>query len=167
VRIPWAVTVALLVVGCADPVTEVFACYGVAPSLRRPGGELRVCARTLDGSRVLFGCDGSDLGGLVAERYTQGYVRNRADGVSLEIEADVPMGGTLVTAQQAADVPFVEGRIVDVALRIEEPCMGVSCAVGETCALGVCVATRIEPDCLPDHGTLSACPDGRVNRPCE
>jgi hypothetical protein len=152
--------------GCGgDEVTEIFVCYEVEPDLRMPDGELRICATATPDGRPLFGCDGSSIGRLDAMPQTQGYVRRRADGVRLELAADVP-GTGLVT--QSAAVPFQADRIVDVVLRIERACLSLVCPPGQTCGAGRCLPEAVDPTCLADHGgaARTGCTDPRVIPGC-
>ena len=152
--------------GCGgDSVTEIFVCYSVDPALSMPDGSLRVCATADPDGRVLFGCDGSEIGRLDAPLETQGFVRRRAEGIEVELSAEIPSMGTIA---QRAHVPFQAGRIVDLSLQIDPRCASVPCPAGQTCAAGACYGEDVDPACLTDHGSPArpGCTDPRVIPGC-
>lgn len=160
---------ALLVLASAscsgEDVTEVFACYSVDPALVVPGGSVGVCAVSQPDGRVLFGCDGSPIGGLDLGVQTQGYVQSRADALRIELSAEVPGTGSIT---QSVQVDFQPGRIVDVSLRIESACAMRVCPSGETCVGGTCLPVTINAACLATHGQPApeGCLDLRATRGC-
>jgi hypothetical protein len=167
----WLPPLALLIcAACGEiPVTEVFACYSVDPALATRNGSLRICAQTDDMARVLYGCDGSDIGSLTSGEISQGFVRSRAAGVLLRFEAQIEAtGGGTTTITQRAAVPFQDDRVVDVSLRIDAACEGTGCAAGLTCVAGTCFPDAVPAECLADHlgPSRPGCDDPRVTRGC-
>jgi hypothetical protein len=156
----------LVTSSCAgEDVTEVFACYSVDPALVVPGGSVSVCAVSEPDGRVLFGCDGSPIGGLDLGLQTQGYVRSRADALRIELAADVPGTGAI---RQTAQVEFQPDRVVDLSLRIESACAARVCPAAQTCVGGACLPEAINGECLATHGRPApeGCLDLRVTRGC-
>lgn len=152
-----------------EPVTEIYVCYSIDPAFTSSAGEVRICAQTDDGRRVLFGCDGSPVGRVSDGELSQGFVRERASGVFVELEADVTDPTGTYTIAQGARVPFQSDRVVGVSLHIEPACADHPCSFGETCAAGVCVPLPLDPACLADLGDRPrpGCSDPRVARGCD
>lgn len=162
--------VALFCGACApEPVTEILFCYSIDPAFTGSAGELRICAQTDDGRRVLFGCDGSPVGRVSDGELSQGFVQSRASGVLVRFEADVTDVTGTYTIAQGARVPFQPERVVGVSLYIEPACADHPCSFGETCAAGLCVPEAIDPSCLADHGDRPrpGCTDPRAVRGCD
>lgn len=164
------VSLALLGAACGpDPVTEILVCYSIDPAFTASGGDVRVCAQTDDGRRVLFGCDGSAVASVSDGELSQGFVKARAAGILVRLEADVTDVTGTYTITQGARVPFQADRIVEVSLRVEPACADHPCSFGETCVAGVCAPEAIDPSCLSDHGDppRPGCTDPRVARGCD
>lgn len=147
--------------------TEIFACYSIDEALVAPGTTAMLRAETLPTGRTLF--DGPLPG--IATGETQGFVQREADGVRLELTAQVPdpvIADRMVTVVQVVTVPFSEGRIIDVSLTIEEACLSTPCALGDTCVAGECRSEALAVRCLRRHGDEPSpdCDDLRGLRVC-
>jgi hypothetical protein len=164
-RAALSIALAALAAGCA-PVTEIFACYGVAPELNQPRGVLRVRAQALDGTLPLYE---SDIGTLLTTFASQGFVQERQDGIHITLEASIPETGGDRIVRQEARVTFQRDRIVEVSLLIEEACRTAFCGAETTCVGGVCLPLDIDPACLADRGGTPprSCTDERVRRGCD
>lgn len=159
----------LLLVSCGSgSVTEIFACYSIDPSLVSEDTVVRICVRDENGE-IVQGCGDARLSlantGVTA---SQGFVRGNAERLSFELEADVMIVGRVVTFSQTLDVPFVDGEIIDVSLRLDAVCADRLCDPGSTCVAGTCEAYEVGTRCLTPHGLppLPECTDPRLIAPC-
>jgi len=166
VAFPLALACTLVASGCEEtPMTEIFVCYRIDPTLSVVRTPLRVVAITgdggLDGGVLrLEDMDQSQLlrdggGGDVTAGWT------RAAG-SASDRLHFTLGAVLSTLPlappdfvQEADVPFVRDHIVSVRVSLESACRTVMCPSGQTCVAGACVPIGIEPSCMPDYGGVA------------
>lgn len=168
------VLVVLALAGCGgDDLTQLFACYAIDDSLVASDTVVRLCVTEEGGERV-FGCSDTRLsiaqtGGLVS----QAIVRESADVVYLRLEGDFvrPSGGggtRIATVSQELLVPFADGRIVDVTLRLDPRCVDRACPAGQTCIEGACAPIEVNERCLTSHGQAPAddCTDPRLVTAC-
>lgn len=158
--------------GCAgDPITEIFACYAADEGFATTARDLELCVRADDPLRPpLYGCDGAAAATTADLPLTHGIVQRTASTIAIEIASTVPSDdGPALRVRQAAVVPFVGGRIVDVVLTLERACIGIDCAEGETCVDGRCRPVEVAYECLRDHGAANrpGCDDSRVTRRCD
>lgn len=164
----------LALAGCGgDELTQLFACYAIDDALVASDTVVRLCV-TEDGGERVFGCSDTRLsiaqsGGLVS----QAIVRERADAVYLRLDGELarPTGGggtRVATVSQELIVPFAEGRIVDVTLRLDARCVDRPCPAGQTCVEGACAPIEVNERCLTSHGEAPAadCTDPRLVTAC-
>jgi hypothetical protein len=172
-RVASAMALALLLTSCGDDLTQLFACYAIDDALVAEDTVVRLCI-TEDGGDRVFGCSDTRLsiaqgGGVVS----QAVVRENADAVYFRLDGEVARpasgGGTRVaTISQELLVPFADGRIVDVALRLDARCLDRTCTTGQTCVEGVCAPIEVNERCLTSHGEAprADCTDPRVITAC-
>lgn len=168
---------ALAVSACEEaPVTEIFVCYQIDPSLGVVRSPLRVVALTGDGTLDggvlrLEDPDQSQLRDIRGGDVTAGWTRG--DG-SASNRLHFTLGAVLSTLPgapadfvQEADVPFVTDHIVSVRISLDAACRSIACGAGLTCVAGTCRPVRIERACMPDYGTAApaAC-DERTRVAC-
>jgi len=143
---------------CAAPLTQVLVCYEVEQTLIDMGTRVTLCITDLEGN-VLRGCDGTyEITFSGTTQRSQAIVQESASGVAITLEGDVPSptGSTRLT--QSIRVPFVEGQITDVVLRLQSLCLVGSCDPGETCVVDPvgprrrCVEEEASEACLAPHG---------------
>jgi hypothetical protein len=172
-RVASTMVLALLLASCGDDLTQLFACYAIDDALVADDTVVRLCI-TEDGDERVFGCSDTRLsiaqaGGVVS----QAVVRENAEAVYFRLDGEVTRpasgGGTRVaTISQELLVPFSEGRIVDVVLRLDARCLDRTCAVGQTCVEGACAPIELNERCLTAHGDAprADCTDPRVITAC-
>ena len=155
--------------GCGSgSITEIFACYSFDPSLVSEDTIVRMCVRDEEG-QVVQGCGDARLSlantGITA---SQGFVRDDAERLLFELEGEVSISGRVISFSQLVDVPFVEGEIIDVSLRLDIICADRICDLGSTCVAGSCEAIDVGTRCLTPHGLapLPECTDPRLVTPC-
>lgn len=163
-----------LALSCGDPeLTQLYVCYEIDPELVSAGTTTRVCAFDDEGG-ILTGCDDGtriQLGSDGVPR-SQAFVRRSSERVEITLEGVVNRPGVgEVELTQSIDMPFAEGRIIDVTLRLENACLDRICPEDETCVAGRCVPIRIANErCFTDHGSepdpLCDDMDGRLTRGC-
>lgn len=169
-----SLVLALALVGCGgDELTQLFACYAIDDALVASDTVVRLCVTEEGGGRV-FGCSDTRLsiaqsGGLVS----QAIVREGADAVYLRLDGELvrPTGGggtRVATVSQELLVPFADGRIVDVTLRLDARCVDRPCPTGQTCVEGACAPIEVNARCLTSHGEAppADCTDPRLVTAC-
>lgn len=162
VALAGAVVCATAVSACEQkPVTEIFVCYRIDPTLGVVRAPLRVVALTGEGSRDggvlrLEDPDQSQLRDGGGGDVTAGWTRSPG---SASDRLHFTLGAVLSTVSgappdfvQEADVPFVPDHIVSVRISLDAACRTVRCGVGTTCVAGTCQNVRIERVCMPDYG---------------
>lgn len=170
-----ALAMLLALGGCGDGTpTQLFVCYGIDPELVAPDTVVRACVRSDEGE-ALFGCDETSVLSLgqTGAVLSQAVVQGGAERVRISLAGEVTRpgpGGTTrtVPVEQALDVPFVPGEIIDVALRLEPSCLDRTCTDGTTCIDGACVDASVNERCLTPHGMLprEGCTDPRLVAAC-
>ena len=172
-----ALAVAAVLGSCGEPpLTEIFVCYAIDPALVSPSTETRICVID-DRGEVVTGCEEASRSELGSDGVTrsQGFVRADAERLTIALEGRVPWAGPAGTEmrdlEQSIDLAFAEGRVIDVALRLESACLDRFCPPDQSCVAGRCKPLGVPNErCHTDHGAEpdSFCVEGdpRLTRGC-